>query len=64
MKEKVEFRIQNLLPLKNMFCNKEIELDYNLDDIKLFYTILKLQEENDFNSTSPWWIKLELTSLE
>jgi hypothetical protein len=33
-----------MLPLKDLFCNHKLEFDYNLDDIKLFYTSLKLQK--------------------
>lgn len=41
------------LPLVDLFRNQKIEFDYSLDDIKLFYASLQLQEVDNFNFTSP-----------
>ncbi len=41
-----------VVSLVDGFRTQKIEIDYSLDDVKLFYASLKLQEENNFNFTS------------
>jgi len=49
-----KFRVNfaEVLPLKDLFCNRKIEFDYSLDDIELLFTSLKIQEIDNINFAS------------